>query len=255
MDEQSPLPGDNEYSAAKARQVDPWSAPDAEAEAARQSAARIAAEKEAEAAAKTRRGIRWMLILIPLFLCLITSALGAVVAAPLRGQMQSGVIPRVPVTGADPQLAVTPESTAAPSDQVPSPLLGQTYREAAVDHLTTCMSSFHDFFIMEELAAHQPDVLQNDTWQTDVTQTMNSFREDCEKLGSLPDAPASFTELDRYLKLAASEVGPATDSFTSAMKSQQASDLRGSIRHMMRFVEYTQNAEAILSGMEQRREI
>src|SRR5512133_2600673 len=213
-------------------------------------------------ASRTAVRRRVFLTLSLLFNCLVCLGVGFVALHVMTPQAFLSAPVELPVTGGDPPL----DPTTAPDDPTPSPPpdkdfggpslpLTQTYREAAVDRLSICMSAFHDFFLMEELAAQQPEILKNDAWTKDVTRAMNAFRSDCEPLGSLPDAPAGYAEMDRWLKLAAGEVTQAADSFAAAMQNQPSADLGGVAKHLMRFVHYAQNAEDILSSLEERREI
>ncbi len=125
----------------------------------------------------------------------------------------------------------------------------------AQQSLETCTSSFHDYFVLEQLAVNQPDVFTDDTWRSDVTDAMQAFREDCQKLGTLPTAPSAYAEIDHWLKLAAGEVGPSTDSLANAINHDQVDQFQASVEHLLKFVDYIHNAEGAMEGINQRKEI
>lgn len=219
-------------------------------------------EQSASTPSRTSVRRRVFLTLSILLNCLVCLGVGLAALHVLAPPPLVSAPIELPVTGGDPAADPTP----APDDPTPSPTpgqgfaspatpLAQTYHDAAAERLSICMASFHDFFLMEELAAQQPDILKNNSWNEDVTRVMTAFRTDCEPLGSLPDAPTGYAEMDRWLKLAAGEVTQAADSFAAALQNQRSADLSGVTTHLMRFVHYAQNAEDILSSMEERREI
>jgi hypothetical protein len=160
----------------------------------------------------------------------------------------------IPVTGGDPANApviLTP--TATPAGQ--KPVSGQEYMDQATQRLDTCTSSFHDYYILERLVVDKPAVFADAAWRSDVTTAMQSFRTDCQPLGSLPAAPAAYTEIDHWLKLAAGEVGSSADNLAKAIDQDQVSQIQASIDHLLKFVKYIHNAEGAMDGIKQRKEI
>ncbi len=98
-------------------------------------------------------------------------------------------------------------------------------------------------------------MFNNSGWRSDATDAMHAFRDDCQALGSLPAAPASLGEIEHWLKLAAAEVGPASDSFTAALQNNKEDQFRASVSHMVKFVDDIHNAEGALDGLKERKEI
>jgi hypothetical protein len=148
-----------------------------------------------------------------------------------------------------------PPQAEKPQAQPPTARPGTSYRTLATDALDTCSSAFHDFFVLEELVAHRPGVINDSQFRDDSTQAMQAFREDCAKLAALPEAPAAFREIGALLKHAAGEVAPAADSFTQMLDQSDANLLSDSVEHMLKFVDYTHQAESLLSQMEEMKNI
>jgi hypothetical protein len=207
-----------------------------------------------------RRGWWLWLLVFPLAACLACLGLMVFAAAPLFHQTRAVDIP---VTGNDPTLPAGPQAspTQKPSQaagtQQPegTPLPGLQFLKAVRQSLESCSGSFQEYFLLEELAVDHPDVFQSKKWRTDATNAMNLFHEDCQTLGTLPDAPPAYAEVDHWLKLAAGEVEPATTSFSAALEKQEAGQFQISIKHMLMFVDYIHNAEGAMNGMLQRKEI
>ncbi len=214
-----------------------------------------------------RRGWGLWLFVIPLAAWLACVGLAVVILIPMVLNP-----PRmdIPVTGGDsgqghgkaPVLATqtpkgvapaSPGPTAAP--QTAPSVSASIYLNTARTRLDTCAASFHDYFILEQVVVDQPDVFTDPSWRSDATDAMHAFHDDCQALGSLPAAPASLGEIDHWLKLAAAEVGPASDSFTTALEKNQTDQFRASVSHLLKFVDYIHNAEGALDGIKQRKEI
>ena len=171
--------------------------------------------------------------------------------------------PNLPVTGGDLPTTQAPEipdelRPSLPGDPIPVP--GQVYRAEVDRVLSACYVSFHEFYLFEEMILSEPGMLESEQWRTEAHSAIDSFREDCEGLGNLPDAPNLYEEVDHWLKLAAAEVTPAAENLTRVLGSpgaeiRQEDDFRRAVEHMMNFVEYTHAAEEALSSMDDRREV
>lgn len=208
------------------------------------------------AAGKTdaRRGfIRALLLWLPLLAC-AGCLLGSYLVMP-------SVQRNIPVTGRDPLIPPTPtpadpdadpEKTQPPVEPAPP---GFSYHDKALMQLEACNSSFHDFFVVEQIAIHQPEIASRPEWRADAEQVVQSFQADCEPLGSLPAAPSAYSEVDTWLKLAAGEVGPAVDGFTVMLKDDDKSHMVSVVDHLLNFLEYTQNAEKLIDRLKSRKQI
>lgn len=200
--------------------------------------------------ARKRRpiGRRYWLFVIPLlgwFACL---GLAVYLLWPLVGNARQADIP---VTGGDPGRAPARE-TPAPAQ---NPADGPTYLSAVKQRLDACSSSFHDYFLLEQLAVNRPEVLHDSSWRSDISDAMDAFRQDCQPLGTLPAAPRAYADVDHWLKLAAGEIGPTTDGLATAINKDQDAPLHSSVEHMLKFVDYLHNAENALNGLNDRKEI
>lgn len=174
----------------------------------------------------------------------------------------------IPVTGLgddsqeqdqEPEPTVAPSHTPDPtleSDQDrPTPPVVQptpvyNYRSEAEFRLAICYDAFHEFYLLEEMAIENPELIYESQWRTDMDGAMNLFRQDCEPLGSLPDAPPRYIEADHWFKMAAAEVGPAADQFSTALDTQEGDAMQMALRHIVNFIEYTQMAEKALTNNE-----
>lgn len=204
-----------------------------------------AAETSARPGTPQRARRIWMLLLPLLGGLMCMGITAALLVRPARRPALS-----VPVTG-DATATPRPRRAAASA----SPANADEYRSAVKDYLSNCEAAFHDFMLMEEMVVHQPDLLGNTTWRADISTAIQSFRSDCSSLSGLPTAPPAYGEVDHWLELAAGEVTPAADSFSSLLDSQNRPDMHAAVDHLLRFAEYAHNAEAVLNNMSERREI
>jgi hypothetical protein len=200
-------------------------------------------KSESDPQPRKKRHRQWWLLALPLLAWLACLGLVVNIVTPLVWNRQTL---QIPVTGGDPTLAAPQEKKT---------VTGAVYMGLARQRLASCTGSFHDYFILEQLVIDQPAVFTDDAWRTDVTDAMEAFRDDCQRLGSLPSAPTAFAEVDHWLKLAAGEVGPSTDSLTRAIDKEQAEQFRVSIQHLLKFVDYIHQAEGAMDGLQQRKEI
>ncbi len=158
----------------------------------------------------------------------------------------------LPVTGGGAGVTQPPRENLIPAHP---PAAGADYRQEMEDRLSTCMVSFHEFFLLQELATRRNDIFSTETWRKDGSQAMDAFLRDCEQLGELPSAPPIYTEVDRWLKLAADEVSPAADSFRDALGQDGPDGLTDSMSHLIHFIEFTRNAQSALYNLKNRREL
>ena len=184
----------------------------------------------------------WMALIAPL---VVIAACVVLMLGLIKPDAQPA---RIPNTGQ------TTPAQASPSPRSPATLApGSTYPVTAKGLLTTCLSSFQDFLSMEEAGAHMPGTMNSQDWRDQVNRAIQAYRSDCQTLGSLPPAPRAYAELERNLKLAAGEVAPVTDGFSAAVDQQQVGAYRAAMDHLDKFVEYANNAERILFGLDQKR--
>ena len=190
----------------------------------------------------------WGLILGLLAACALLAALAAGLTGPIRRYFSSDSIPDT--GGTLPGAAATPAPSQSATRALPP---GVTYPNAAQDQLNTCLSSFQDFMALEEIGAHQPTNTTSQDWQRQMKQAAQAYKTGCQALGNLPSAPPGYQELEYWLKQAAGEVAPITDNFNAAVTGEQPNSYRIAMDHLDKFVQYTHNAERILSTLEQRR--
>lgn len=199
-------------------------------------------------------GWRVWLFVFPLVAWLACLGVAGTTVLPLIMNPQTN---EIPVTGDDatqsptqgaPSQAATPQ---ADGKQRPGP----EFANKAASQLEACSEAFRNYFLLEQLAIDNPDIFQNEDWRSDTTSAMHSFEDDCQTLGKLPAAPPAYAEVEHWLKLAASEVEPATASFSAALEKEQVGQFQNSIRHMIRFVDYIHNAESAMDSMRSRKEI
>ncbi len=213
-------------------------------------------------ARKRRRWPVWLFV-FPLAAWLACMGLMVYALIPMIYQARAVSIPvtggdpsRTPVTKAVPASptakAAQVGSTATPQRQPPSE---QQYVDAAKQSLDTCTGSFQQYFLLQQMAIDNPDVFSDDTWRSEATAAMNSFHDDCQALGKLPDAPPAYADVDHWLKLAAGEVDPATTSFSAALQNNAADQFQLSIRHMLKFVDDIHNAVGAFDGVLQRKQV
>lgn len=205
-----------------------------------------------------------LLLLAPLLVCIGCLALAFV--SQRIYQRQKGASP-VPITGEEfvppnqplPALPRATDPGPAPQHEEPLPP-ALAYRSEVDRVLAACYPAFHQFYLFEEVMVSEPAIMGSDRWVAEAQDAADTFQTDCQALGDLPDAPVYYAEVDRWLKMAAGEVAPAAESFARALGSREAArtqreEMRRAIEHMMNFIEYTHNAEAALSSMDDRREI
>jgi hypothetical protein len=114
--------------------------------------------------------------------------------------------------------------------------------------------AFHDFFLIEQVAIHEPELIRNNAWRDQAAGAMFVFQRDCSPLGSLPPAPSAYDEADRWLKLAAGEVDSASSRFDTMLVENDSEQITEIAGHMLRFIEFTHNAERIIDFLEERKE-
>jgi hypothetical protein len=146
--------------------------------------------------------------------------------------------------------------------QPPGPTLTPTpaifsYPDEAAQRLGLCSEAFHTFFILEQTAFHNPEMVSTDRYQAEAGSAMQAFREACLPLGQMPSAPNAYRDVDRWLKLAAGEVAPAADTFNAVLADEKdaAASLDRALDHMMRFIEYTNRAHDLLRRLDRRKQI
>ena len=204
---------------------------------------------------RDRRGfIRALLLWLPLMACAGCLFVSYMLLPPMTAD-------GIPVTGSrDPLIPPTP-TAGAPSAQPPAPPAppGFSYRDEALLRLDACNASFHDFFVVEQIAIHQPEVAAGSAWRAEAERAVQSFRDNCEPLGSLPAAPAAYTQVDTWLKLAAGEVAPAVEGFSVMLdaddpRRQDRERMSRTVDHLIKFLEYTTNAEDLIDRLQLRKQ-
>jgi hypothetical protein len=212
-----------------------------------------AAELQPGTSERPRRAGRrkYWLFVFPLLAWAACLGLAAYAILPLLPAFERK---QIPVTGGDPAPKATSPSRAPTQAQKDAPPQYAFIHEAATQ-LDTCSESFRSYFILQQLAFENEKIFQNEAWRKDVTSAMVLFHDDCQSLGSLPEAPPAYADIEHWLKKAADEVEPATTSFTAALEKEQVGQFQISIQHMIRFVDYIHNAENLMKGMQERKEI
>ena len=205
-----------------------------------------------------------LLLLAPLLACMGCLALAFASQRIYKSQLNAQPLP---VTGED---SGSPDQTVPtlPHEDNPSPMPQReeprppilAYRFEVDRVLEACYHSFHQFYLFEEMMVSEPQMIESERWVVDAQNATDTFQDDCVGLGDLPSAPGYYAEVDHWLKLAAGEVAPAAESFARALGRRPAArtqreELRLVVGHMMKFLEYTHNAEAALSSTDERREI
>ena len=89
---------------------------------------------------------------------------------------------------------------------------------------------------------------------------MGDFKQDCEPLGKLPAPPASYRQVDQFLKLAYAEVTQADEELSALLDGKDntlltAEHLKQGMQHLVKFIEFAKQIEEALSGLGQRKEI
>ena len=164
-------------------------------------------------------------------ICLACLALAALaVLAPAR---RAGL----PVTGGLPSQQNSPSPTQPPGEN-------SGYGAEARLRLAGCNQAFHTFFMLVQAGAGDPAV------QPALEQAVADFREQCALLSSLPTAPPRYADVDRWLKLAATEVDPAADLLAQALEARTDLLYGPAGERLARFITYIAHAEAALSQME-----
>jgi hypothetical protein len=203
-----------------------------------------------------RLAVVWMVL--PLLVC--AGCMAMTLLALLPGEQP--LIP-IPITGGEPRMPPTPLPDLFPPPMaeqdvppgVPTLSPGLWYRAEMERRLEKCYASFNDVYMLEQIAFYQPMMLHNEDYRGEVVETVQIFRQACEQLGSLPQAPHSLREVDIWLKLAAAEVGPAADSFSALVENDEPGALQRTVNHLFNFVEYARNAESALERLNERKEI
>jgi hypothetical protein len=121
--------------------------------------------------------------------------------------------------------------------------------------LSDCTIAFQDFFMIEQAAIHEPQLIRNQAWRDQATGAMLLFEQGCSALGSLPPAPSAYGEADTWLKLAAGEVVSASSRFDVMLVENDTELVMEVAGHMLRFMEFTHNAERIIEHLEERKEL
>lgn len=173
----------------------------------------------------------------------------AMLAQPL-----ARAVPNVPVTGG----SLPPAPTLTPGGEPVLRLsegVGLSYKEIAAARIHECTMAFHEFFILERMATNHPDMVSSDSWRSDAQIAMDDFESGCAPLGTLPDAPHAYAEADRWLKLAAGEVNSASTRFALLIEDSDAAHIEVIGEHVMKFLEFTHNAELIIDRLEERKEL
>jgi hypothetical protein len=197
-------------------------------------------------------------LLMPLLACVVCLALTVFALTP----EPSALVP-IPVTGRPRAIPPTPPAELFPAPAaeqevppgVPTLAPGLWYQAEMQRRLQNCYSSFQEFYLLEQIAYHEPGMIHNEEWRGGVEIAVQTFRSDCELLGSLPHPPHSFREIDSWLKLAAAEVGPAADSFSHMVEQEDPTAIYRTIAHLTNFIEYTRNAESALELLSERKEL
>jgi hypothetical protein len=197
-------------------------------------------------------------VIAPLLLCLAMAAMLFFVLRPVESARQP-----IPVAGGPRLMPPTPPPDRfpeAPTEQnvppgTPTLAPGLWYRAEMDRRLSDCYESFHEFYLIEQMAFHEPAMMRNEEWRSAAAEKVETFRARCELLGSMPSPPHGFTEIDSWLKLAAAEVGPAADNFTDLVEFDDLSALYRTIDHLSNFIEFTRNAESVLEQLGERKEL
>src|SRR5512133_1364410 len=75
----------------------------------------------------------------------------------------------LPVTGGGKDVTQPPSENLSPARP---PAGGADYRQEMEDRLSTCMVSFHEFFLLQDLATRRKDIFSTETWRKDGSQAM-----------------------------------------------------------------------------------
>lgn len=202
-------------------------------------------DDEPQSGSRLRRWLRVLLLLI-CAACLFFAA----VQPGLFGR-------RAAVTRQDPLKPPTPDpgETALPAqDGALAGTPGLPYREEALMRLEACYGAFHTFYLLEEAANRRPELAADAGWKEDAARSVDGFRGDCGPIGEIPNVPSAYQDVDRWLKLAAAEVALAADGFSAVL----GGDSKGSEEigdHLLRFMEYTRNARALIERLDRRKQI
>ena len=186
--------------------------------------------------------------------CMVT----ALIAQPL-----TRAVAPMPVTGSralPPAPTLTPGTNRAerfvpPQPDEAQPGLSLPYKEIITTSISDCTIAFHEFFILERMAVNRPEMIISETWREEAQAALHVFQQGCAQLGTLPDAPSAYVEADRWLKLAAGEIDTVSLRFDALMDDNDADQITLISTHMMKFLEYTRNAEIIIERLEERKEI
>lgn len=203
-----------------------------------------------------RRIWRALALVVPSLACALCLALAVMfvetqLAPPAQVQVE------VPVTGAEtptpsPTLTAPPVPERSPV-QILTP--ADDYGVEAELRLALCDEAFEHFFILQHLAAMDPGLIRNNEWRTDAEDAVEIFQRDCALAEGLPDAPSVYSEVDHWMRLAATEVDPAAEKFAIAVDQKQSDGLFETSIHLARFFEYTAHAHAAMQAIRLRREI
>lgn len=195
-----------------------------------------------------------LLLLIPALLCLLSLTL-AVQALDTRWRATRPQGVEMPVTGgptATPPVILTPTLDEQPAPDQPR---SSDYGLEVEMRLSLCSEAFQHFFVIQHLVNMQPGLVGDDGWRTDAQDAVAVFQRDCALDEDLPQAPAAYSEVDRWMRLAATEVDPAAESFASVLDSQALDGLSTTSDHLERFYVYTMHAEEAIRLIRNRREI
>lgn len=212
---------------------------------------------------RARRGTFLLLVLAPFLMAAACIGLGALVfgwlgervAASLL-QTRAGAVPEqfgIPVTGGE---APTPQ----PEVPFNQPSVPTGYLISAQEQMAVCYDSFGAFVELEQLVFEEPTLFQDEKYLQNAQQAVDLFREDCQALHGLPEAPPAYRELDLWLRRSADEAGLAADNFAHALEVGQSGvfasrSMHLTVEHLLKFINYTYNAASVLEMLSQRRDL
>lgn len=209
---------------------------------------------------RARPGTFLLLLLAPFLITAACIGLGALAfgwlgerAAASMLQNRAGAVPEqfgIPVTGGE---APTPQ----PEQESHPPA---AYLILAQEQMAACFYSFGAFVDLEQLVFEEPALFQDEQYNQNAQEAVDLFREDCQGLHGLPEAPPAYSELDLWLRRSADEAGLAADNFSQALESGRAGvfsshSMNLTIEHLLNFIDYTHNAAAVLEMISQRRDL
>lgn len=212
---------------------------------------------------KQARAGTFLLILAPFLMAAACIGLGALAfgwlgerAVASLLQNRAGAVPvpfGIPVTGGEgptPQPDGTGEQPSDPS----------VYLLLAQEQMAACFESFGAFVDLEQLVFEEPTLFQDEQYHQNAQRAVDLFREDCQALHGLPEAPPAYRELDLWLRRSADEAGLAADNFSLALDAGRSGvfasrSMHLTVEHLLNFIDYTHNAASVLEMLSQRRDL